>query len=73
MMFLSLAFITFTVLIAVLCWDQWRWQALLGLTVVYALVGVVCFVKARRMVRNAPTLLEGTLAEIEKDYAALRR
>lgn len=67
MLFATLALITATVLIAVLCWDSYRWQALTALTVLYAVVAAVLAFWARRALSTAPEMFETTLAEFRKD------
>lgn len=73
LLFVGLTLMAFTGLVAVLCWDSYRWQALLGLTVLYGAIAAYCYGKVRCIIDNAPALLEATLAEIEKDREALRR
>ncbi len=73
LLFFGLGLITLTALVAILFWDTYRWQALGVLVALYLLAGVVCLAVARRMLQEAPPLLEATLAEIDKDREILRR
>jgi uncharacterized membrane protein YqjE len=73
LVFFGLAMITLSVLVAIMFWDTYRWQALGILVGVYLLACVVCLLVARNMLRHAPSLFEATLAEIEKDREALRK
>lgn len=60
----------FTVLIAAIFWDDYRWQALTVLTLVYALLAILCTVLIRRTLANAPRAFDATLGEFEKDREA---
>jgi len=72
-MLLSLmALVTLTVLIAVTFWDSYRWQSLAVLTAVYTLAAIGCGLNAWNRLRNSPPMFPATLAELEKDSAALR-
>ncbi|MBB2916155.1 phage holin family protein [Cupriavidus taiwanensis] len=71
--FFGLGLVTLTALIAILFWDTYRWQALGALTVLYLVLCAVCLAYARSVLRNAPPMLEATLAEIDKDREILRR
>jgi len=73
MMLATMALIALTALIAIAFWDTYRWQALAGITVVYAIGGLVCALKARSALRNAPMVFEATLAEFEKDREIFRK
>ncbi|WDD96481.1 phage holin family protein [Burkholderia sp. FERM BP-3421] len=72
MMLATMALISLTVLIAIAFWDTYRWQALAGLTSLYAIAGLVCALKARAGLRDAPSVFETTLNELEKDRALFR-
>ncbi len=72
-MFFGIGLVTLTGLIAILFWDTYRWQALGALTVLYLVLCAICLAYARNLVRNAPPMLEATLAEIDKDREILRR
>lgn len=67
MMLASMALIALTALVAIAFWDTWRWQALAGITAVYAIAAIVCGLKARQGLRNAPLVFQATLHEFEKD------
>ena len=67
MMLATMALIALTALIAIAFWDTYRWQALAGITAVYAIAALVCALKARSGLHNAPLVFEATLAEFEKD------
>jgi uncharacterized membrane protein YqjE len=67
MMLTMMALITLTVLIAIAFWDTYRWQSLAAITVAYALVAVLCAVRARAGLVNAPNVFDSTLAEFKKD------
>jgi uncharacterized membrane protein YqjE len=67
MMLTMMSLITLTVLIAIAFWDTYRWQSLAAITVAYALVAVLCAVRARAGLINAPNVFDSTLAEFKKD------
>jgi uncharacterized membrane protein YqjE len=73
LVFFGLAMVTLTVLIAILFWDTYRWQALGVLVAFYLAACVACLLIARHLARNAPPLFEATLNEIDKDREILRR
>ena len=73
MMLATMALIALTALIAIAFWDTYRWQALAGITAVYAIAGLACALKARSGLRNAPMVFEATIAEFEKDRDAFRK
>ena len=73
LVFFGLAMVTLTVLIAIVFWDTYRWQALGVLVALYLAACAICLAVARHLVRNAPPLFEATLAEIDKDREILRR
>lgn len=72
MMFAMLALIALTALVAITFWDSYRWEALAGLTIVYAIAAIFCGLKARRGLHTAPLVFQATLEEFEKDRDALR-
>ncbi|WP_323121783.1 phage holin family protein [Burkholderia alba] len=72
MMLATMALISLTVLIAIAFWDTYRWQSLAGITVLYAVGGLVCALKARAGLRDAPSVFEATLNELEKDRELFR-
>jgi uncharacterized membrane protein YqjE len=69
----TMALIALTALIAIAFWDTYRWQSLAGITVVYAIAGLACALKARSGLRNAPLVFEATIAEFEKDREVFRK
>lgn len=73
MMLATMALIALTALVAIAFWDTYRWQALAGITAVYAIAGIMCALKARSGLRNAPNVFATTLAEFEKDRDAFRQ
>jgi uncharacterized membrane protein YqjE len=73
MMLATMALIALTALIAIAFWDTWRWQALAVITAVYALAALVCALKARSGLHNAPLVFHATLEEFEKDREILRK
>lgn len=73
MLFAAMALIALTALIAIAFWDTWRLQALAGITVVYLIGAIICALKARQGLRDAPLVFEATLEEFEKDREALRK
>jgi uncharacterized membrane protein YqjE len=73
MMLATMALIALTALIAIAFWDTYRWQALAGITAVYAIASLACALKARSGLRNAPLVFEATIAEFEKDRDVFRK
>jgi uncharacterized membrane protein YqjE len=73
MMLATMALIALTALIAISFWDTYRWQSLAGITLVYAIAGLACALKARSSLRNAPMVFEATVAEFEKDRDVFRK
>lgn len=73
MMLAAMALITLTALVAIAFWDTYRWQALAGMTAIYAIAALVCAVKARSGLLHAPFVFEATLAEFEKDREMFRK
>jgi uncharacterized membrane protein YqjE len=67
-----MALITLTVLIAVAFWETYRWQALVIVTGVYIVLALTCGYKAWSHLRQSRTIFSATLAELEKDRAALQ-
>jgi uncharacterized membrane protein YqjE len=60
-------------LIAILFWETYRWQAIGAIVVFYVICAAICLLVARNKVRNAPPLFEATLAELDKDREMLRQ
>ncbi|WP_345812982.1 phage holin family protein [Paraburkholderia sp. PREW-6R] len=73
MMLATMALIALTALIAIAFWDTYRWQALAGITAIYAIAGIACALKARSGLRNGPMVFEATIAEFEKDRDIFRK
>jgi uncharacterized membrane protein YqjE len=67
MMLTMMALITLTGLVAIAFWDTYRWQSLAAITVVYVLLAVLCALRARAGLRDAPNVFDSTLAEFKKD------
>ncbi|RKP50936.1 phage holin family protein [Trinickia fusca] len=67
-----MALISLTALIAAAFWDTYRWQVLAGITIVYAIGAVICALRARSGLRDAPIVFEATLNELEKDRDMFR-
>jgi uncharacterized membrane protein YqjE len=67
MMLTMMALITLTVLVAIAFWDTYRWQSLAMITVAYALLAVLCAVRARAGLSDPPNIFDSTLAEFKKD------
>lgn len=72
MMLATMALISLTVLIAIAFWDTYRWQSLAVVTALYALGALACWLKARSGLRDAPSVFEATLNELEKDRELFR-
>jgi uncharacterized membrane protein YqjE len=66
------ALVSFTLLIVLFLEEAYRWQALAGLTIIYALITVFYIRKAYQHIRHAPPVFEATMAEFKKDYEALK-
>ncbi|GAB2908660.1 phage holin family protein [Paraburkholderia jirisanensis] len=73
MMLAMMALIALTALVAIAFWDTYRWQALAGITIVYALAALVCGLRARSSLHNSPAVFEATLHEFEKDRETFRK
>jgi uncharacterized membrane protein YqjE len=52
-------------------WDSYRFQAIGALVVVYGVLALLAFRRARMIVTRQPTPFSATLAEFEKDRAIL--
>jgi len=72
-MFAMMALISLTALIAVAFWDSYRWQVLAGITGVYGIVALLCALKARSGLHDAPIVFQSTLDEFEKDREMFRQ
>jgi uncharacterized membrane protein YqjE len=60
-------------LLVIAFWDTARLQILGLLLIVYLVIAMWCVSRVRALGREAPALLESTLAELERDAQALRR
>lgn len=67
----TMALVTLTVLIAVVFWQTYRWQALAALMMAYLCAMMFCVLKLRAQARKAPPLFETTKAEFKKDREIL--
>src|SRR6201997_5707667 len=54
MMLATMALIALTALIAIAFWDTYRWQALAGITIVYAIAAIGFALRARRGLQHSP-------------------
>lgn len=72
-MFAMMALISLTALVAVAFWDTYRWQVLAGITAVYAIGALICALKARSGLHEAPNVFHATLNEFEKDREMFRQ
>ena len=61
------ALLAASALVVVWFWDTHRLLALAGITIFYALVGVVAVLRLREQRRAAPKPFAATLAELERD------
>lgn len=68
-----MALIGLTALVAVAFWDSYRWQVLAGITAVYGIGALLCTLKARNSLREAPIVFQATLNEFEKDREMFRQ
>jgi uncharacterized membrane protein YqjE len=73
MMLATMALIALTALIAIMFWDTYRWQSLACITAFYAVAALLCALRARSGLRNAPMVFEATLHEFEKDREIFRK
>ncbi|MDQ7981141.1 phage holin family protein [Paraburkholderia sp. SARCC-3016] len=73
MMLAMMSLIALTALIAIAFWDTYRWQSLAGITIVYAIAALVCGLRARSNLHNAPAVFEATIHEFEKDREIFRK
>jgi len=73
MMLAMMSLIALTALIAIAFWDTYRWQSLAGITIVYAIAALICGLRARSNLHNAPAVFEATINEFEKDREIFRK
>lgn len=67
----TLAIAAISILVVAYFWDTYRYAAILALAVVYAALAAFAFSRASAVVRRAPAPFAATIAEFEKDRAAL--
>jgi len=72
MLFATLGLLAFTMLMVVAFWDTHRVLALALLSFAYLALAAYFGLRLRRALAERPPLLEASLAELEKDRAALR-
>jgi uncharacterized membrane protein YqjE len=72
MLFFALGLLVFTLLIVLAFWDEHRVVAFGVLTVLYLGLGGFFFYKLKASLGSRPPIFETTLAELEKDYGALK-
>ncbi len=70
---MAMAMAMATLLVVIVFWDTWRLQVLTMFLVLYAGVGIWCLARFKALARQAPPLLEQTMAELERDIEAIRR
>lgn len=70
--FLTLALLLLAFLVVVAFWDTHRIAAIVGVTLLYAAVGLGALWRLRAAQASAPPAFEATLAELRKDVEALR-
>ena len=54
-------------------WDDYRLEAIGGVTLFYVVITAVIFARLKKVSREAPPPFAATLEELEHDAAALRR
>ncbi len=67
----AFALLSLSAMVVALAWDAMGWRILLVLFLAYLLLGVGMLWKARRIIASGQIGLPITLAELEKDRAAL--
>ena len=70
---LALALAAVTAWVVIETWDEHGPLALAGAAVVYAVAGAWCALRLRALAREAPPLLDTTMAELARDAQALRK
>lgn len=70
--FLFLALVAASLWVAVIFWDTHRVEAVGGLALAYAFVGLLLGLAARRRLKAMPGVLDATLEELRLDAQALR-
>lgn len=69
--FAGLAVLAFGALLVIALWDQYRLLAAGGVALAFVLVAAVAVWRVRAHLHSRPRLLAATLAELERDRAAL--
>ena len=67
----AFALLAVSLLVVVLFWDTYRIAALVGMTLVYLLIGVVALWRLSEHKKADPPAFAATLAELERDRAFL--
>ena len=73
LVFAGLALLLASILVLILCWDNHRLEAAVGLMLLYASFAGGCALVLRKKLRDAPTPFAVTLDEFQRDRAALLR
>lgn len=69
--FFGLGVLVLSLLVVAAFWDTHRLAAILGVAVMHLGIAVYCVMSARQLVVRKPGLFSATLAEFDKDRAAL--
>lgn len=72
MVFVMMTFISLNLLIAAIFWDNYRWEAMAALVLIYAGLAAGGIWKLRKLLRESPNPFASTLAELDKDRAMLK-
>lgn len=67
MLFAALGLLVLSFLVVAWFWDSQRWAALIGLTLVYALLAAALAWKLKRELASHPPLFQATAEELQKD------
>ena len=70
--FASLTVLLLALTIVIACWDEHRLLAAGLVTGSFALIALVAFIAARRLLRQRPKFFAATAEELRRDAAALR-
>lgn len=62
---------TVSVLVVAYFWDSYRYPAILGLALLYAILAAIAFARIRTAVHDAPVPFAATIAEFDKDRARI--
>lgn len=69
--FFGLGVLALSLLVIAAFWDTYRLAAITAVVVAYLGIALICALCARRQLRRKPRLFSATLAEIDKDRAAV--